>query len=118
MVGAGFSLAIGGVIGGLPRILGNSVAWGDVPTWGLLIGAGITAWYAKRAFDEQSKEVSTLQEQLKAQQELNEQQTPVLILQARDLTASLEQRERDDRERRIAQVSFVFTWESAGPHTQ
>lgn len=96
MVAAAIGLVIGGVIGFLSHGLGRGVAWGDIPTWGLLIGAGLTGWYAKRAFDKQSEEVSTIKEQLKEQQQLNEQQTPVLDLQAKDLAASLEQRERED----------------------
>lgn len=110
VVAAAIGLVTGGVIGFLSHGLGRGVAWGDIPTWGLLIGAGLTGWYAKRAFDKQSEEVSTIKEQLKAQQQLDEQQTPVLNLQAKDLAASLKQREREDWERRIAQVSLIFTW--------
>jgi len=111
VVAAAVGLVTGGVIGFLAHGLGQGVAWGDIPTWGLLIGAGLTAWYAKRAFDKQCEEVSTIEAQLRAQQQLNELQTPVLDLQAKDLDASLKQRERENWERRIGQVSLIFTWE-------
>lgn len=42
--------------------------WGDVPTWGLLIGAVVTAYLAGRAFQAQSAQLrSQLEEQLRAQ---------------------------------------------------
>ena len=41
---------------------------GALATVGLLVGAGITAWYARKAFREQSHEVALLQEQVKNQQ--------------------------------------------------
>jgi hypothetical protein len=62
---------------------------GALATVGLLIGAGITAWYAKKAFREQSREVALLQEQVK-----NEQ---------RD-------RAREAADRRRAQAAKVFIW--------
>jgi hypothetical protein len=111
VVAAAVGLVVGGVTGYLAHGLGRDVAWGDIPTWGLLVGAGLTAWYAKRAFDKQTEEVSAIKAQLKEQQQLNEMQTPVLDLQAKDLGASLKQREREDWERRIGQVSLIFAWE-------
>ena len=95
VVAAAVGLVVGGVTGYLAHGLGRGVAWGDIPTWGLLIGAGLTAWYAKRAFDKQTEEVSAIKAQLTEQQQLNEMQTPVLDLQAKDLGASLKQRERE-----------------------
>lgn len=62
-------------------------AWGDIPTWitalataGLFIGAIITASYAIKAFGKQAEEVAIL----------------------------VEQRDRDNLERRIAQAGRVF----------
>lgn len=75
VVAAAVGLVTGGVIGFLAPGYGRGVAWGDIPTWGLLVGAGLTAWYAKRAFDKRSEEVSTIDAQLKAQQQLNDLQT-------------------------------------------
>jgi hypothetical protein len=70
-----------------------------IPTWigaiataGLLIGSGVTAVYAARAFSKQSQ-------QLKDQQKINSTQTVVLELQARELRESLEERKRDQAAR-------------------
>lgn len=38
---------------------------GALTTVGLLVGAAFTAWYARKAFREQSKEVKILQQQAK-----------------------------------------------------
>lgn len=100
-------------------------AWGDIPTWitaiatvGLLVGAIVTAIYAIRAFREQSREVRDQAEMLRIQSEqlaeqrtINAQQTKVLELQATELQESLDQRQREARERRSAQASQVFLWE-------
>ncbi len=91
--------------------------WGDVPTWGLLVGAGVTALFAKRAYDTQGTELKTLQEQaddqakqlklqydqLEEQRKLNERQLAVLDLQQKDLAATLDQR-------RSEQAALVFFW--------
>jgi hypothetical protein len=50
-------------------------------------------------------------DQLQAQRELNEKQTPVLELQATELQKSLDERKREARERRRAQASQVYIWE-------
>ena len=107
------------------------VAWGDVPTWGLLAGAAVTAWYAARAFRAQSQELGVLRTevehgqtmigqqaklieiqagQLDEQRKLTAEQIGVLELQRRDLEASLAQREREADERRAAQAAMVATW--------
>jgi hypothetical protein len=62
---------------------------GALASVGLLIGAAITAWYARRAFREQSQEVALLQEQVK-----NEQCN----------------RTREAADRRKAQAAKVFIW--------
>lgn len=103
----------------------------------LAVGAGFTVYYAKQAFEKQSLEVGTLQkqasdqaemlriqsnqldaqhDQLHEQQMLNQKQTEVLELQARELKASIEQRERDAAERRRAQATRVFVWEERHDH--
>src|SRR5260221_7742679 len=111
---------------------------GVVPTWGLFAGAIVTAIFAIKAFGKQSEEVSTLDRQARDQQELtrqqgellkvqsgqldlqrqqieeqraiNARQTDVLELQARELKASIEQRERQATERHRAQAIRVFMW--------
>jgi hypothetical protein len=51
-------------------------------TFGLLVGAGLTVYFAARAFGAQSR-------QLKDQQSVSQRQTVVLELQAKELRASL-----------------------------
>jgi hypothetical protein len=89
----------------------HSWNWGDFPSWiaaittgGLLIGAAFTVYFARKAFIAQSQ-------QLKDQQQINVKQTVLLDLQVQELQASLEERKREDAERRRAQASLVFTWE-------
>lgn len=67
----------------------STLQWGDVPTWGLLVGAIVTAWYARRAFKTQSKELAELQAEGAEQRKVNEKQIAVLELQLRELDASL-----------------------------
>src|SRR5260221_13834131 len=71
----------------------------------------VTAWYARRAFREQSEEVRTLKKQLKDQQDLTAKQTPVLELQAEELRESLDERKREAANQRRAQASMVFVWQ-------
>lgn len=79
-----------------------------IATVALAAGAIVTAVFAFLAFRKQSDEVRTLKEQLEDQENLNEKQTPVLELQARDLSHSLEDRRRDLDQRRRAQATQVF----------
>lgn len=120
----------------------------DVPGWitaiataGLLVGAIVTAIYAVRAFRKQSQEVSVIEQQVKDQQEvtnqqakllevqsgqldlqrqqlddqrhLNAKQSEVLELQADELRESLVERKREAAEQRKAQASMVFIWQYA-----
>jgi hypothetical protein len=72
-------------------------AWFTAIATGLLaVFAVVTAWYARKAF--------------RAQFALNELQTPVLDLQARELRESLDERKRDRQQRHRDQASRVFTW--------
>jgi hypothetical protein len=76
----------------------------------LAVFAIATAWYARKAFRAQAEEVSAINAQLKAQQELNEKQTPVLELQVQELHLSLDERKREVQERRRAQARLVSAW--------
>jgi hypothetical protein len=89
--------------------------WGDVPTWGLLIGAIFTAWYARKAFKAQSKELAELQAEGANQRKVNEKQIAVLELQHRELEASLKQRVADAAAVRSAQASKVYVWTQNRP---
>jgi hypothetical protein len=84
--------------------------WGDVPTWGLLAGAAVTAWYARRAFIAQSKELAELKAEGAEQRRVNEKQLVVLELQQRDLEASLKERVTAAAVARSAQASQIFVW--------
>ena len=79
-----------------------------VPTWigalataGLLLGAIFTVRYARRAFEKQSS-------QLADQQAINEKLRAVADLQVKDLQESLDERQRDRKERRRAQAANVY----------
>jgi hypothetical protein len=86
----------------------SGVAWGDVPTYGLLIGAGWTAWYATRAYRQQVKANGLLQRQLADQRGLIVQQTEVLGLQAEDLRQSLAERAGQADRAVEAQARLVY----------
>jgi hypothetical protein len=108
-------------------------AWGDIPTWFLAVGAGITAWLAGLAFQKQSREVRAIEQQVKDgqtlaaqqgeqlelqrqqfadQRALNEKQSEVLQYQADELRASVEQRRQDAEAKRRAQAEDVFLVQS------
>jgi len=88
-----------------------AATWFTAIATGLLaIFAVVTAWYARKAFREQSEEVRTLKEQLSDQRALSMMQTPVLELQAKELQESLAERIREAQARRRAQASQVFAW--------
>src|SRR5215471_16488435 len=118
--------------------------WGHVPTWGLFAGAVITAIFAIKAFGKQSEEVKTLDKHARDLQEVTRQQgellkiqsgqldlqrqlaedqravsarqTDVLELQAHELKAPIDQREREAEERHRAQAVRVFMWEERFDH--
>lgn len=113
--------------------------FGDIPTWGLFIGAGLAAWQARGAFNQQSEQLKLLRRQVTGEQELtrqqadllklqagqlelqrqqldeqrpvNEKQIEVLGLQAEELRESTEERKRARLERRSAQASRMYFWE-------
>jgi hypothetical protein len=81
----------------------------------LAVFAIVTAWYARRAFLKQSKEVSDQAEmlrvqsgQLAEQRKINAEQVKVLALQADELRESLAERKREAYDRKRAQASRVF----------
>lgn len=112
--------------------------WGDVPGWiaaaatiGLLIGAGATVHFARKAFDAQSEQLRDQQalthqqaellkiqsgqldlqsRQFEEQRKVNERQSEVLALQARELEASLAQRKEDATRETRAQAGRVNAW--------
>jgi len=77
--------------------------WGDVPTWGLLVGAAVAVFFAGRAFNTQSK-------QLRDQQKINEELANVLPLQARELRESIDERKRVSEDQRRVQANKVAAW--------
>ena len=86
-----------------------------IATGVLALFAIVTAYYAIRAFREQSKEVSDQaemlgiqSEQLTEQRKINAEQIKVLKLQARELRESIDEREREREQRHRAQASRVF----------
>lgn len=88
----------------------HSWNWGDFPGWiaaaataGLLIGAGATVHFARKAFGAQSQ-------QLADQQAINTRQADVLDLQVKELEASLAQRRVDAERERRAQANQVAAW--------
>ena len=81
----------------------HSWNWGDFPTWILAAGAIVTVYYARRAFREQSEELAVLRR-------LAWDQTQVLTLQAKELRASLRQRQAEAENQRRAQANKVTAW--------
>jgi hypothetical protein len=96
--------------GGTPESIILATWITAVATGLLAIFAVVTAWYARKAFREQSEEVSTLKEQVKDQQDLNAKQTPVLELQARELRESLDELKREAEDQRRSQANKVAAW--------
>ena len=76
----------------------------------LAVFAVVTAWYARKAFSEQSREVTAIEQQVKDEQEVSRQQGELLKVQSEQLELQRQQFERDQAERRRAQASLVFVW--------
>jgi hypothetical protein len=102
----------------------------------LAVFAVVTAWYARKAFREQSREVAAIEQQVNDEQEVTRQQgellkiqsgqlelqrqqlddqrkasaaqADVLKLQAEELRESLDERKREAERRRRAQAAMVF----------
>ena len=95
---------------------------GAIATLGLLIGAIVTVYYAKKAFGEQARSVAKQSDQLNVQRQqmrlqlaANARQARVLDLQASELRESLARLEREAAERRRAQASQVLFWDERLP---
>jgi hypothetical protein len=77
----------------------------------LAVFAIVTAYYARKAFRSQSKQVSGQGEMLKVQSDQLGEQRAINALQAKDLEASLEERERLRRITEREQASAIsFYW--------
>jgi hypothetical protein len=90
----------------------------------LAVFAIVTAWYARKAFRKQSQEVHdqakmlrVQSEQLDEQRKINVEQTRVLELQAQELRASLDARERASLELRQQYASTVVAWQDEPQRT-
>jgi hypothetical protein len=109
----------------------------------LAVFAVFTAWYARKAFREQSREVAAIEQQVKDEQEVTRQQAEllkvqsgqlelqrqqledqraasarqaeVLELQAAELRESLEERKRDADDKRRGQAAGVVAWVDKSP---
>ena len=86
-----------------------------VATAALAVFAIVTAYYARKAFRSQSKEVrdqaamlKVQSEQLGEQRKINTEQIKVLELQAKELRESIDEREREREQRHRGQASRVF----------
>jgi len=105
--------------------------------------AVFTAWYARKAFREQSREVAAIEQQVKDEQEVTRQQAEllkvqtgqlevlrsqlddqrkaslaqaeVLGLQAAELRESLKERKRESERQRREQASFAFLTQAVNP---
>jgi hypothetical protein len=71
----------------------------------------VTAAFAYMAFRKQSTEVTTLQQQFDDQRKVNEKQTAVLDLQAKELQASLTARQEAAMQWRYQYASTVVAWQ-------
>ena len=93
------------------------MAWGDVPTW-LLVLVGFLAFAAAiLAYRKQSQEVRDQAKQLRLQgqqladqERVNDEQVRLMVLQEHELRASRDGREREAGERREAQARQVAAW--------
>ncbi len=95
----------------------HSLAWGDVPTWLLVLVGLLALGAAVLAYDKQSQEVHGHAEQLRLESEqladqkrVNNEQVRLMALQEQELRAAQDERERQDTERREAQAHQVAAW--------
>jgi hypothetical protein len=80
----------------------------------LALFAIVTAWYARRAFLKQSREVAAVERQVADGQEVARQQAELLRVHSGQLELQRRQFERDQDERRRSQASRVFVWTERG----
>jgi hypothetical protein len=101
-------------------------SWADIltaiATVVLAVFAIVTAWYARKAFLKQSKEVTdqagmlaVQSAQLEEQKTINAQQIEVLTLQAAELRESYFERKREKAAREEAQAARVFAGAPKAP---
>jgi hypothetical protein len=95
----------------------HSLAWGDVPTWLLVLVGLLALGAAVLAYEKQSQEVHGHAEQLRLESEqladqkrVNNEQVRLMALQEQELRAAQDERERQDVERREAQAHQVAAW--------
>ena len=95
----------------------HSLAWGDVPTWLLVLVSLLALGAAALAYEKQSQEVHGHAEQLRLESEqladqkrVNNEQVRLMALQEQELRAAQDERERQDVERREAQAHQVAAW--------
>lgn len=93
------------------------MAWGDVPTWLLVLVGLLALGAAVLAYEKQSQEVHGHAEQLRLESEqladqkrVNTEQIRLMALQEEELRAAQDDRERQDIERREAQAHQVAAW--------
>jgi hypothetical protein len=77
--------------------------------------AGVTAWYARGAYQAQAKQLRLLEQQHADQQAFTRQQIQVLDLQAGELTAVRDKRALDAAQQHRAQATRVLTWQEHHP---
>jgi hypothetical protein len=74
----------------------------------LALFAVVTAWYARNAFREQSKEVRAIEQQVKDGREVAKQQAALLKIQSDQLKLQQRQFDEDQASRRRVQAAQVF----------
>jgi hypothetical protein len=74
----------------------------------LAVFAVVTAWYARKAFREQAREVAAIEQQVSDQKELTARQTELLKVQTDQLDLQHRQFEREQSDRRRAQASGIY----------
>ena len=89
-----------------------------VATAALAVFAIITAIFAFLAYRKQSREVAAIEQQVKDQQELTQQQAGLLEIQGRQLDLQQRQFDQQAGERRRAQASRVFMWTEFGVYSR
>ena len=70
----------------------------------------VTAWYARRAFREQSREVRAIEQQVKDAQELSRQQAELLTVQSGQLELQRQQLDDQREAQRRSQAAKVTAW--------
>ncbi len=74
----------------------------------LAMFAVVTAWYARKAFREQSREVRAIEQQVKDGQEVAKRQADLLKVQSDQLELQQRQFDEDQTGRRRAQAAQIF----------